>query len=170
MNLTLWEAFIDLNVGRVLPEAMSDSRSLFHQYSSISRWRICKIFHQTIIPTRELLLLLAAFLCVTAGTTIDQGIEANFESSDVFLSMERQIAYPWIRTELIMQPKLLTVKQFGDQTGVSETTIYRKALRGDIPSVRIGRGVRIPSWYLDRLAGEPGQIPGFLAGNNGGDL
>lgn len=69
-----------------------------------------------------------------------------------------------------MQPKLLTVKQFGDQTGVSETTIYRKTLRGDIPSVRIGRGVRIPSWYLDHLAGEPGQLPGFLAGGNGGAL
>lgn len=67
-----------------------------------------------------------------------------------------------------MQPKLLTVKQFGTQTGVSQTTIYRATLKGDIPSVRVGRGVRIPSWYLDRLAAEPGQLPGFLADGKGG--
>ena len=51
------------------------------------------MFHQTILPISESFFLFLGFPCVIAGTTIDQGIEADFESSDVFLSIERQIAY-----------------------------------------------------------------------------
>lgn len=61
-----------------------------------------------------------------------------------------------------MERKLLTVKQFGELTGVSSTTIYRKTITGEIPTVRIGRGVRIPNWYFERLVAEPGVLPAFL--------
>jgi len=58
--------------------------------------------------------------------------------------------------------KLITVKQFCMETGISSTTVYRNTQKGIIPTVRIGGSVRIPVWYLDRLTEEPGKLPGFL--------
>jgi hypothetical protein len=52
------------------------------------------MLYQTNNPMTESFFLILGFPCVIAGTTIDQGIEADFESSDVFLSIGRQIAYP----------------------------------------------------------------------------
>jgi excisionase family DNA binding protein len=66
-----------------------------------------------------------------------------------------------------MKVKLMTVKQFCMATGLSPTTVYRKAQKGIIPTVRIGGSVRIPVWYLHQLTEEPGKLPGFLTRGEG---
>ena len=61
-----------------------------------------------------------------------------------------------------METQLLSVAQFACCTGVSATTIYRKAQKGLIPSVSVAGQVRIPVWYLEELTGRPGELPVWL--------
>jgi excisionase family DNA binding protein len=68
-----------------------------------------------------------------------------------------------------METQLLSVAQFACCTGVSATTIYRKAQKGLIPSVSVAGQVRIPVWYLEELTQQPGQLPTWLTkGEEGG--
>ena len=61
-----------------------------------------------------------------------------------------------------METQLLSVAQFACCTGVSATTIYRKAQKGLIPSVSVAGQVRIPVWYLEELTERPGELPILL--------
>ena len=61
-----------------------------------------------------------------------------------------------------MDKKLYSVSEFAALTSLSNKTIYRKVLRGDIPSVRVGSQVRIPAWYLHDLTYRPGELPIWL--------
>jgi excisionase family DNA binding protein len=53
----------------------------------------------------------------------------------------------------------LTIKECADHVGVSKMTIYRLVHQGAVPSVRVGRSIRIPAgaWrrYLQENAHEP---------------
>ena len=69
-----------------------------------------------------------------------------------------------------MAQRLLSVKQFADTTGMSSTTIYRMTGKGQIPTVRIGGRIRIPDWYLDQFIRQPGTLPSYARGTQGGDL
>jgi excisionase family DNA binding protein len=61
-----------------------------------------------------------------------------------------------------VETQLLSVAQFACCTGVSATTIYRKAQKGLIPSVSVAGQVRIPVWYLEELTERPGELPIWL--------
>jgi excisionase family DNA binding protein len=50
------------------------------------------------------------------------------------------------RSEL---PEYLTVPETADLLRIAETTAYRLTLSGEIPSVRIGRAIRVPRFALD---------------------
>ncbi|WP_312422557.1 hypothetical protein [Anaerospora hongkongensis] len=40
---------------------------------------------------------------------------------------------------------------------MSKAGLYLACSRGDIPTVKVGRRVFIPSWYIDKILGEPGE-------------
>ena len=61
-----------------------------------------------------------------------------------------------------MGKELYSVSEFAARTSLSNKTIYRKVLRGDIPSVRVGSQVRIPAWYLQDLTNRPGELPTWI--------
>ena len=53
------------------------------------------------------------------------------------------------------QPKVLTVPEAGRWLGLSRNASYEAARRGDIPTIKIGRLLRVPVAALERkLAGE----------------
>lgn len=47
------------------------------------------------------------------------------------------------------QPKYLTVKEVAEQLRVSKMTVYRLTEDGSLPSVRVGRSIRIPKLHFD---------------------
>jgi excisionase family DNA binding protein len=51
-------------------------------------------------------------------------------------------------------PLLLTVNEFAALARVGRSAAYEAIRRGQIPSVRIGRKIRIPRAALGRLLGE----------------
>jgi excisionase family DNA binding protein len=61
-----------------------------------------------------------------------------------------------------VKTQLLSVPQFSESTGISTTTIYRKAKNGAIPAVNIAGQIRIPIWYLEELTKLPGELPHYL--------
>ena len=40
---------------------------------------------------------------------------------------------------------------------MSKAGIYKACAEGKIPTVKVGRRVFIPSWYIDKILGEPGE-------------
>lgn len=40
---------------------------------------------------------------------------------------------------------------------MSKAGIYKACSEGKIPTVKVGRRVFIPSWYIDKILGEPGE-------------
>jgi hypothetical protein len=52
-------------------------------------------------------------------------------------------------------PELL--QSNGGPIPMSKAGVYLAMSKGDIPSVRIGRRVFIPAWWIDKLAAEPQQ-------------
>lgn len=47
--------------------------------------------------------------------------------------------------------KLLTVRDSAKLLGISEYTCRKAIRRGNIPSVRFGRLIRVPAWQLRKL-------------------
>lgn len=47
------------------------------------------------------------------------------------------------------RPKLLTVEEVAEMLRVSKMTVYRLAEKGELPSVRVGRSIRIVEDGLD---------------------
>ena len=47
------------------------------------------------------------------------------------------------------RPKLLTVEEVAEVLRVSKMTVYRLAEKGELPSVRVGRSIRIVEDGLD---------------------
>ena len=40
---------------------------------------------------------------------------------------------------------------------MSKAGLYLACSRGDVPTVKVGRRVFIPSWYIDKILGEPSE-------------
>ena len=55
------------------------------------------------------------------------------------------------RTDL---PGLLTVEQASELLGLSRVSTYKAVHRGDVPSIRWGRSIKIPKARLLELLGE----------------
>jgi len=57
-------------------------------------------------------------------------------------------------------PKTITVPEAGKQYfGLSRNASYEAAARGDIPTVRIGKLLRVPVRAMERLLDEAGRLP-----------
>jgi len=48
-------------------------------------------------------------------------------------------------------PKLWTVRETARSLGVGERTVWRRISTGDLPTVRIGRSVRIPAKAVEEF-------------------
>jgi len=48
-----------------------------------------------------------------------------------------------------VEPLAYTPREAAVMLGVSKAAIYRGAANGSIPSIRVGRSVRIPRWWVD---------------------
>lgn len=51
------------------------------------------------------------------------------------------------------QPTTMTVEQAGELLGISRRTAYRAAATGDIPTIRLGRRILVPTALLHRMLG-----------------
>lgn len=49
---------------------------------------------------------------------------------------------------------LLTVSEAADRLGLGRSTVYELVMRGDIPSIKIGRARRIPTSTLEIFVAE----------------
>ena len=52
-------------------------------------------------------------------------------------------------TPAIVQPVMLTVPEVAKTMRISRAAAYRLVELGTIPSVRLGRSVRVPAWWVD---------------------
>jgi excisionase family DNA binding protein len=53
----------------------------------------------------------------------------------------------------VIQPTVLTVPEVARTMRISRTTAYRLVENGTIPSVRLGRSVRVPARWLNQQLG-----------------
>jgi excisionase family DNA binding protein len=53
--------------------------------------------------------------------------------------------------EMAETSKVLTVPQAGAQLGLGRNASYEAAKRGDIPTIRLGKLLRVPKVAFDRL-------------------
>lgn len=51
------------------------------------------------------------------------------------------------------QPLVLTVEEAAEALRIGRTAAYEAARRGDLPTVRIGRSLRVPRHQLEALLG-----------------
>jgi excisionase family DNA binding protein len=49
----------------------------------------------------------------------------------------------------------LTVEEAAEVLRISRSAAYRAVSRGEIPALRVGRSVRVLTWKLRELLGEP---------------
>lgn len=52
---------------------------------------------------------------------------------------------------------VLTVPEAGAKLGLGKTASYEAAARGDLPTIKIGRALRVPKIALERMLNEAGQ-------------
>jgi excisionase family DNA binding protein len=55
--------------------------------------------------------------------------------------------------------RVLTVDEAARVLRVGRSSVYRAIARGDLPSIRVGRSVRVPVHRLREILGEEGQGP-----------
>lgn len=53
--------------------------------------------------------------------------------------------------------KLYEIQEVMQFIPMSIAGIYKACSEGKIPTVKVGRRVFIPSWYIDKILGEPGE-------------
>jgi excisionase family DNA binding protein len=54
-------------------------------------------------------------------------------------------------------PLTMTVPEAGRHyLGIGKTLAYEAAARGEIPTVRVGRAIRVPVWAMERMLDEAG--------------
>lgn len=55
----------------------------------------------------------------------------------------------------VSEALLLTTDEVGDLCGWSRTHVHQAIARGDMPSIRVGRSVRIPrAWLVKWISGQ----------------
>jgi excisionase family DNA binding protein len=47
------------------------------------------------------------------------------------------------------------VPEFAKTVGISKPHAYRLVERGEVPSIKLGRRILIPGWYVAKLLSEP---------------
>ncbi len=50
------------------------------------------------------------------------------------------------------------VPEFAKLAGISRPHAYRLVDKGEVPSIRLGRRVVIPGWYVEQLLGKPAEV------------
>lgn len=65
-------------------------------------------------------------------------------------------------------PSLMSVEDAGEILGLSRSAAYRAASRGEVPTLRFGRNLKVPKWRLLALLGhhvgtDEGHPPGDAA-------
>ena len=58
------------------------------------------------------------------------------------------------------QRAALTVDEVAEVIGTGRTATYDAIRRGQIPSFRVGRFVRVPAWWIDKLRNGPATTEG----------
>ena len=56
-----------------------------------------------------------------------------------------------------MEPKTLSVPEAGEWLGIGRNAAYEAARRGEIPTIKIGRLLRVPVVALERKLEETGE-------------
>lgn len=59
-------------------------------------------------------------------------------------------------------PPTVTVEQAGQMLGISRRSAYRAAARGDLPTLRLGRRLIVPTARLLELLGMPSNAIGSV--------
>ena len=54
-----------------------------------------------------------------------------------------------------MEKKLLTLKEAQELVPMSRSGMYQAAKRGDLPTVRVGKRVFVPVWWIDKITSAP---------------
>lgn len=52
---------------------------------------------------------------------------------------------------------MFSVKETAQMLGISKASAYQAVTRQDIPTVRIGKRLLVPSWYIERLNLRPAE-------------
>lgn len=60
----------------------------------------------------------------------------------------------------IMETKLFTFNEAQKILPLSRSGMFQAAKRGDIPTVRVGKRVFIPAWWINKITSEPSAQPG----------
>jgi excisionase family DNA binding protein len=61
---------------------------------------------------------------------------------------------------VISEPLVLTVEEAAKLLRIGRTAAYEAARRGELPTIRVGRSIRVPRAALDRmLAGDVPAVP-----------
>ena len=60
----------------------------------------------------------------------------------------------------IMETKLFTFNEAQKILPLSRSGMFQAAKRGDIPTVRVGKRVFIPAWWITKITSEPSAQPG----------
>jgi excisionase family DNA binding protein len=60
------------------------------------------------------------------------------------------------RTPVSDLPELLTIDEVAEWLGIGKGLVYEQARRGQLPSVRLGRLIRVPRSALATLVGDAG--------------
>jgi len=53
--------------------------------------------------------------------------------------------------------RLYEIEELRGIIPLSRAGIYLAVKKGEVPSVRVGRRVFVPSWYVDKLLSPPGE-------------
>lgn len=59
-----------------------------------------------------------------------------------------------------MSKKLYEIDEILEIIPISRSGIYLAVKKGEVPSIRVGRRVFVPAWYVERLLSSPDMMPG----------
>jgi predicted DNA-binding transcriptional regulator AlpA len=60
----------------------------------------------------------------------------------------------------MVEKKLCDLEEVLQIIPMSKAGIYLACSKGDIPTVRVGRRVFVPSWWIDQILSKPADVPG----------
>jgi excisionase family DNA binding protein len=67
--------------------------------------------------------------------------------------------------EVLMRTTMFRLGEVAERLGVSQATVYRMVTEGRLPSVKVGKGWRVPADMLDRyIAERTTEAPAYVRG------